>query len=81
VSNYRLDVFTLHRYLDHQRQQRGLSWRAVAAETGCPPSLFTKLGQDGGGLSADALMTLLHWLGRTRDLGPFLTADDSPPTP
>ena len=63
MSNYELDGHALYRYLDQRRRAKGLSWRGVAAETGCPASLFTKLGQ-GGLPSANALVTLFMWLGR-----------------
>lgn len=72
MTAYRLDVPALYRYIDQRRQREGLSWRGVAGETGVPVSLFSKLAKDGGKPSADALMALLVWLGRDRDLRPFL---------
>lgn len=80
MTAYRLDPAALHTRLDHQRRQRGLSWSAVARETGVPKSLFTKLGQGDGAPSAHALLTLIQWLGLGRDLIPIL-APDTPPGP
>lgn len=77
MSAYRLDVPTLHRYLDHQRERNGLSWRAVARETGLDPMTFTRISR-GHPIEGDALITLLMWLGRCRDLGPFISPGADP---
>lgn len=74
-SNYQLDVAALYRYLNHHRRAKGLSWRGVAAETGCPPSLFTKL-RHGGAPSAHALVTLLMWLGRADVIRPMIVGSN-----
>lgn len=79
MSLCQLDTAALYRYLNARRRREGLSWRQVAAQTGCPPSLFTKLSQ-GGTPNAHALVTLLFWLGLSRDLGPLLAFDDKPTT-
>ena len=74
MSLYHLDEAALYRYLNARRQREGLSWRGVAAQTGCPPSLFTKISK-GGAPNAHALMTLLVWLGLGRDLSVLLAFD------
>lgn len=76
MSAYQLDVAALYRYLDQRRRVQGLSWRGVAAETGCPPSLFTKLSH-GGAPSASALVTLLMWLGRADAIRPLIALNES----
>ena len=78
MSNYQLDVAALYRYLNHRRRIEGLSWRGVAAQTGCPPSLFTKLSQ-GGAPSAHALVTLFMWLGRADAIKSMIAFDDGSP--
>lgn len=61
MSTYRLDVPELHRRLDAQRQQLGLSWRGVGRQVGLPVSAFTRISK-GRTVEADALVTLLVWL-------------------
>lgn len=71
----RLDCDALYVALDRQRRARRMSWRDVLADAGVKgPSLSTRLGQ-GHPPSADNLVRLLKWLGRT-DLGPFITQED-----
>jgi hypothetical protein len=77
MSAYQLDIPALHSYLDHRRTQRGLSWRGLARETGLPPMTFTRIKQ-GHPVEGDALLTLLLWLGRGRDLGPFIAPGADP---
>lgn len=61
MSVYRLDVPELHRHLDAERRNLGLSWRGVSRQTGLPSSTFSRIAQ-GRGIEADALVTLLVWL-------------------
>jgi len=63
VSAYRLNVAELYRLVDAQRQFRGLSWRAVARELGLSASTLTRLRDGGCAPDADALVSLLMWLG------------------
>jgi transcriptional regulator with XRE-family HTH domain len=72
VSTYRLDVAELFRQLDARRRWRGLSWRALARELGLSASTLTRLRDGGGAPDADALMTLLVWLGVGSDLAPLI---------
>jgi hypothetical protein len=61
VSTHRLDVPELHRLLDAQRRNLGLTWRAVGRQVGLPVSVFTRIGK-GRSIEADALITLIVWL-------------------
>jgi cyanate lyase len=61
MSLHRLDVPELHRRLDAQRQDLGLSWRGVGRQVGLPVSVFTRIGK-GRAIEADALITLIAWL-------------------
>jgi transcriptional regulator with XRE-family HTH domain len=76
MSAYRLDVPTLYAYLDAKRQRNGLSWRAVARETGLASSTLTRIGH-GDAPDAHALLTLITWLGLGRDLAPLLTLPEA----
>lgn len=69
MARYQLDVPELHRAVDLRRGERGLSWQQVGVETDLPGSFFSRLGH-GYGISADALCTLLAWLGQ-RDVQGF----------
>ncbi|WP_392971073.1 hypothetical protein [Streptomyces sp. LN245] len=61
MTLHRLDVPELHRRLDAQRRDLGLSWRGVGRQVGLPVSVFTRISK-GRGIEADALITLLVWL-------------------
>jgi transcriptional regulator with XRE-family HTH domain len=63
MTSHRLDRRALWQALDTRREQRGISWRAVARETGVASSLFAELRQDLVGVNADTLVSLLAWLG------------------
>ena len=61
MSTYRLDPEALYEDLDDRRQERGLSWRAIARETDLSPMVFSRLKQ-GTAPDAHAVLTLLVWL-------------------
>jgi hypothetical protein len=77
MTTHRLDVLRLYQLLDGQRQDRGMSWRALAREAGCPASLFTKM-RAGGAPNANALVTLLVWLDPDADLPIALAGQGGP---
>lgn len=62
MSTHRLDVPQLHRRLDTRRRELGLTWRGVARQTQLAPATFSRI-ISGRSLEADALVTLLVWLG------------------
>lgn len=57
-----LDVVALHKALDSVRDERGLSWRGVAGETGVSPSTLSRMKEERKP-DADSLSRLLDWLG------------------
>lgn len=59
-----LDREKLIEDLNTERFRRRYSWRDVASETGLSPSTFSRMIQHGRTLEADALVSLLQWLGR-----------------
>ena len=63
-TTHQLDVGALHGALDTVRRFRGITWRAIADETGLSPSTLSRLGQ-GADIDADALVSLLAWLGHS----------------
>lgn len=67
MSTHRVNCEGLHRLLDKQRQERGMSWRQVAAETGLAASTFHRL-KAGGAPDGHALLSLLVWLGMARSI-------------
>lgn len=72
-SNTVLDVAALSSAVATVARHRQISMRDVAAETGLSPSTLTRLSQ-GQKPDADALVTLLTWLGLRDGLGPFVRA-------
>jgi transcriptional regulator with XRE-family HTH domain len=80
VTAYRLDVPELHRRLDVQRQQRGLSWRALGATTGISPSTFSRLAA-GHAPDAHGLVSLLVWLDLDTDIAYLVQPGDEPEPP
>jgi transcriptional regulator with XRE-family HTH domain len=56
-----VDTALLYASLDAARQQRGLSWRALAKEIGVSPSLLSRLG-NGLKPDTDGFATLVAWL-------------------
>jgi len=74
-TRWRLDTGALYQALDTVRRHRGESWRDMARELGLAPSTFSRLapGSDCQAVpGADALVTLLVWLGRGEALAPFV---------
>lgn len=71
---HQLNTAALWRALDTRRRQRDLSWRAVARETGLSQSTLVRLQNAELGLHADALVTLLAWLGRAEPLHDLIAA-------
>jgi transcriptional regulator with XRE-family HTH domain len=58
----RLDSAALYGALDQQRSARGLTWAALAEETGV--SLATiKRTERGGRMEVDGMLALVSWLG------------------
>lgn len=82
VTSHRVNGPALWRALDTQRRARGLSWRAVARESGAATgSLFTRLQRDDIGLHGDALVSLLAWLGMDEQIRPIIQHTGSTPEP
>ena len=67
MSGHRLDVPELHRLLDNQRRQHGLSWRGIARETGLSSSTLTRI-RNGQAPDAHALVSLIVWLNLDTDI-------------
>jgi hypothetical protein len=63
VSTHRLDTVGLHLALYARMHARGLTAADVAAQTGLSGSTLTRL-KGGQCPNADALVSLLVWLGR-----------------
>jgi len=57
----RLDSTALFAALDHRRHSRGLTWAAVARDTGVSVATITRLKQ-GGRMEVDGLLALVSWL-------------------
>jgi transcriptional regulator with XRE-family HTH domain len=62
TSRHVLDTAALHAAISAVALHRGISARTVAAETGLSPSTLSRI-KDGHQPDADALVTLLAWLG------------------
>lgn len=62
MAGARLDVPAFYAALNAQREERGLSWRQVAAEAGVGPSTLSRLAQ-GKRPDVDSFGALIHWLG------------------
>lgn len=56
-----INTAALHSALDAARQERGLSWRALAGEIGVSPSLLSRLG-NGLKPDTDGFATIIAWL-------------------
>jgi transcriptional regulator with XRE-family HTH domain len=76
--SHRVDVEALYLRLDRERRTRRIKWRDIANGAGVSPSTLTRIGQ-GSTPDADALVSLLGWLGET-DLAPYITTDAEPTT-
>jgi hypothetical protein len=57
-----VDIAAFYAALDRQRQDEGLSWRALGRALEIPASTFTRLSQ-GAGPDVDAFAVMVHWLG------------------
>lgn len=77
MSTYRLDVPELHRRLNAQRRDLGLSWRGVGRQVGLPVSVFTRISH-GHAIEADALITLLVWLDLDTDIAVLVQPGQHP---
>lgn len=60
----RFDAAALFKALDEQRQRRGMTWHAAAAEVGVSPSTMTRTVKDGR-MEVDGMLAMVRWLGRT----------------
>lgn len=78
MTSHRLNREALWQVLNFRREQRGISWRAVARETGVASSLFTELRQDLVGVNADTLVSLLAWLGPLGQAQTFTQTTERP---
>lgn len=61
VAKTTINTALLHSALDAARQQRQLSWRALAGEIGVSPSLLSRLG-NGLKPDTDGFATIVAWL-------------------
>ena len=60
----RWDTAALYAALNAERIARGLTWTAVARETGgCTPAMLTTLAK-GGRIAFPLVMRIVRWLGR-----------------
>lgn len=75
MPSHILNVPALYAALDAQRERHGETWRDVAAATRISPSTFSRLA-DGHRPDADALCTLLIWLGLS--LRQFTQPEETP---
>lgn len=73
----RLNVEALYLRLDRERRTRKVRWRSIALEAGVSASTLTRISQ-GNTPDADALVSLLAWLGET-DLAPYITTTEPSP--
>ena len=58
----RFDGKALYQALDRQRTERGLTWQAVARETGVAAATITRT-REGGRLEVDGMLAMVAWLG------------------
>ncbi|MFJ6935713.1 helix-turn-helix domain-containing protein [Streptomyces sp. NPDC101132] len=63
MTALRLDVPELCRRLDARRHERRMSWRQVATACGINSSTLSRMTTTGAAPNADALVSLLAWLG------------------
>lgn len=75
MPNHRVDVQALHAALLKARFQRSLHWYEVAEEIGVTPSLMTRLS-GGFNISADALVSILVWLGLDKQIRPLIATSE-----
>jgi transcriptional regulator with XRE-family HTH domain len=60
----RFNAKALYEALDRQRQDRNLSWRQVADETGVSVATLTRTRR-GGRMELDGALSMVRWLNRT----------------
>lgn len=60
----RFDTAALHRALDAQRRERGLTWADVATQTGVAVTTLKRTAL-GGRLEVDGMLAMVGWLGRS----------------
>ena len=59
---HRLDSTALFAALDQQRRTQGLSWTALARQTGVSVATIRRI-EHGGRMEVDGLLALVAWLG------------------
>ena len=70
-----VDPALLYAALNAARQERGASWRSLAAEIGVSPSLLSRIA-NGQKPDADGFATIVRWLGIPAE--EFFVGDDVP---
>ena len=58
----RFDSKALYQALDARREERGLTWKQVAAETGVAEATI-KRTREGGRMEVDGMLAMVNWLG------------------
>ncbi len=58
----RFDSKALHRALDSQRVQRGMTWTEVSKEIGVSASTLRRT-KEGGRMEVDGMIAMVDWLG------------------
>jgi len=58
----RFDAKALYSGLDARRDERGLTWKEVAAEIGVAETTIRRT-KDGGRMEVDGMLAMVHWLG------------------
>lgn len=76
MPRHALDVARLYAALDAERQRQGETWSDVAKATGISASTFSRLAEATHRPDADALCTMLMWLGLS--LRQFIRPEEAP---
>jgi len=58
----RFDTKALYAALDARRQERGLTWKDVAAEIGVAETTIRRT-REGGRMEVDGMLAMVNWLG------------------
>ncbi len=58
-----VNVKALYAALDHARDERGISWRELARQTGLSPSTLSRIRNGDARPSVEAFAALTKWLG------------------
>ena len=58
----RFDTQALYQALNARREERGLTWKQVAAETGVAEATI-KRTREGGRMEVDGMLAMVNWLG------------------